>query len=329
MLSIAELKNLVKDNLPGSNPRASFLDHRGKWQSSDSSFYIPPEPPQNGSNGVPKPFNLITPDISEEKSCNLKQNIRVMQDKIRINHPEMVFYCRECGYPIKVVCKCKGWRLCELCRAREARRLRRKYLQRVASIPVDQLRLLNLTMPNVDSLDRGVISDIRLSWRRLKQRKPYRDIIRGHLYSIEAPNKGNGWNVHMHIIVWVKMKGYLIGSPQGHHHTEDEAKLSKDWQAVTGGKAKIVRIKNAYSHRGALNYLLKYLSKSPQTNGNGAEYLSALHGCRTLSIGGIWYNNDDLKPEKYLFICPKCLSLNWFSQYQVRNWEWPEFVRGP
>ena len=328
-LSISNLKKLVKHNFPESEPQAYFLDRQGRWQSSDSSFAVLPPHVLAPVQQAPKGPNLIYTDISGHDDKSRFRGLRAKFEEKFPGHPKITVLCHDCGYPMEVPCVCRTWRLCEFCLAREVRRLWSKYIQRVASVPTSRLRLVTLTKVNEDSLTPETISRIRKEFKKLTHLAVYRDKIEGYLYTIEVINTGKGWHVHIHAIVAVKLTGDLLGHRKDRRHTADEERLSFDWQEITDGRGKIVNITNASNHRGTLNYLLKYLSKIPQINGLDHEYLAALHGCRTLSVGGGWYDADDLKPEKILCFCPECFSPNWIPEFLIRKAEYPEFTRGP
>ena len=47
----------------------------------------------------------------------------------------------------------------------------------------------------------GTVDRLRKAWKKLVRRQPYRTIWRGGAYAIECVNKGQGWHVHLHVLV--------------------------------------------------------------------------------------------------------------------------------
>lgn len=245
-------------------------------------------------------------------------------------HATTYIYCKNCGHKIKVTLRCKKWRTCDFCRWREAHRLKAKYLNIINKIPKERLRLITVTTVNKQKLDKKDIQEIRRYWIKLMHLKRYSQMITGGLYSIEAVNKGKGWNIHLHAIVEVEDKTMLPGSDKSKYekHSKAEEQLSLDWKKVTNKSAFIVSILPAFSPGKGLNYILKYLSKSAETNGQSFWYLEALRNTRMLSAFGSWYSDKSYKPETFILVCPDCGHIHWINEAE-RELEWLENARSP
>ncbi|MDP2366520.1 MAG: hypothetical protein Q8M94_22425, partial [Ignavibacteria bacterium] len=211
-------------------------------------------------------------------------------------HKYLTLYCSKCGYSYEVMLRC-GDRTCPDCRYKDYYRLLRAYLPLVQQ--KNNLRFLTFTLMRYpDPLSRERILFLRKCWIKLTHLKKYQKSIKGGLYSIEAKNKGKGWNIHIHILV----EGFYL----------NQKELSEDWLHLTGDSY-IVFIEKCWSSGGALKYLLKYLSKSPEVFGYYEEYNLAFAGLRLVSSFGTWYKA--IIKQKEPFKCPNCDCVDWLSEY--------------
>jgi hypothetical protein len=179
------------------------------------------------------------------------------------------------------------------------------YLESVEAIK--RPKLLTLTLRNVPTLTRKYIRGLRKSFTKLMHRKWYKERVRGGLQTIEIVNKGNGWHVHMHVLLDAE---YL---PQ--------KKIAKDWLEITGDSF-MVDIREAGTVKEGLKYCLKYLSKAPVLSGHEEEYREAVKGLRLVQPFGSLYG--DLVMRLPSVPCPECGSVRWIV------WEFelePEFRR--
>lgn len=199
-----------------------------------------------------------------------------------------------CGSWHNVIMPC-GDRTCPECRRVEMLKARRKYLPHLKEI--HRPKLLTLTWPNQKFISRKLFIDFRKCWSKLIRRKPFSTLIKGGLFTFEVTNKGNGWHVHAHILLDA---AYI---PQ--------KSLSIAWKAITG-QAFIVDIRVAKNPKIALNYILKYISKTPELLGSKEDYNKALKGVRTIQGFGSMYR---IKYIKKPMPCKKCGSTSWVPEF--------------
>jgi hypothetical protein len=105
-----------------------------------------------------------------------------------------------------------------------------------------------LTVRNQPTLTPEHIDELRRWFTNLRKRKRYAS-WKGGFYSLEVTNEGQGWHLHIHILVEVKWI--------------DSAQLALDWDSVTNGNGRIVKVKDC---RGAdyLAEVTKYAVKGSQ-----------------------------------------------------------------
>lgn len=267
---------------------------------------------------------------------------------VTFDHDNISIYCAHCGHEKKVTLRC-GHRSCGECRYQDYKRLTYRYgdfIKHRAEAgkihkPPRKLKLLTLTLKNVPlgHLEEAV-KRIRRNFkallkrelpksrsRREKLRKQgvkegdlparilYQDKWVGGMYAIEAPNKtGRSWHVHLHAIV----EGEYIA----------QSTISEDWKSVTGGSF-MVWINRAWSPAGALDYVLKYLTKAPtlRTRNNQVEYDLALKGLRMIHPFGTWYGKvrEAIKSGEVknppAVSCPICGCTDWVSEFQLSEYD--------
>jgi hypothetical protein len=206
-------------------------------------------------------------------------------------HRCFILKCTGPGCPTRRTVKARcGRRTCPECRARDYCRLRRKYGPALNAFK--QPRLLTLTLRNTPNLTRETVKRLRNGMRQLWVRLGPR--VRGGFYAIEPINTGRGWHVHVHVVV---DSVYL---PQ--------AELVRLWQEITGDSF-IVDIRTAFSPQGALKYVLKYLTKSPDVPDHlKGVYEHVLHGVRLLHPFGSLYR---WIADRFVFACRRCSTTTW------------------
>ena len=219
-------------------------------------------------------------------------------------HEVLTLFCASCGHKHVVKLRC-GDRTCPVCREKDFWRMFKGYLESVEAIK--RPKLLTLTLRNVSTLTRVYIRGLRKSFTKLMHRKWYKERVRGGLQTIEIVNKGNGWHVHMHVLLDAD---YL---PQ--------RKIAKDWLEITGDSF-VVDIREAGTVKEGLKYCLKYLSKAPVLSGHEEEYRDAVKGLRLVQPFGSLYG--ELVMHLPSVPCPECGSVRWIV------WEFelePQFRR--
>lgn len=244
-----------------------------------------------------------------EKYCELeKQAIRLKNCGKDFN----TFMCA-CKF-IKISKKC-NYRICPVCGKIRSIKYYKKFIgiikgKRIARSIYDKgLRLLTLTIKNQEGLENG-INKLYDSFNKLKRRDYCKSKIKGGLGVIEV-KKGEDrlWNHHIHFIIDSKFLDM-----KSHKKTGKDAMLVQEWKKCTGDSG-ILNIQKITHHSGALNYVLKYLTKglNDLTNEEKALFFKATFKRRLLfTFGKKEFYGIKLIKEKHL--CPNCrCSFNYVS----------------
>lgn len=116
--------------------------------------------------------------------------------------------------------------------------------------------------------------------------------------------RGGGWiavcelgrdnnNFHVHAVVY------------GHY--EAYAGMQKEWARITGDST-VINFKRVQSPRTVANYILKYVTKPPETDSYNrlASYAWMIKGTRRIRTGGVFFNRVQLRKSKMKICCPLC-----------------------
>jgi hypothetical protein len=227
-----------------------------------------------------------------------------------------IFMCN-CGF-IKIPKKC-NYRICPVCGKIRSINFYKKFInitrkKRIARSIFDKgLRFLTLTIKNQNNLEEG-ITKLYSSFTKLKRRDYCKTKLMGGLGVIEIKRGEDGlWNHHIHFIInssFLDMKS--------HKRKGGDSKLVQEWKKCTGDSG-VLDIRRITSHEGALNYVLKYLTKGIQdlTNEEKASFFKLTFKRRLLfTFGkGEFYGIKFFK-EKHA--CPDC---GGFYKYVLPNSE--------
>lgn len=258
------------------------------------------------------------------------------------------FYCRHCGNKLEVSVTC-GDRTCPDCRKKEARRLKARYYPMVKQVPRAHLALVTLTL-RLGPSDRDLrvrVERIRRAWRKLIRLRLWRPVV-GGLYVIEckwATRYEGAWNVHIHALVEApavvpfrymaggqERTGAELHGPGGVLRPQD---LMAAWRRVTNDSYVIdiqpVRADRG-ARRGALAYLLKYLTKAGSWPSRAARvaYNVALHRTRLVHTFGRWHPMSKawrfaglIIKRVFKKVCGKCGEVNpWISEFEFLRLSW-------
>jgi hypothetical protein len=134
-----------------------------------------------------------------------------------------------------------------------------------------------VTVRNTTELTREHIMQVKKWWRLLRRRKFCRNWL-GGFYSLEITNEGRGWHIHIHALVnarWI-----------------DAPKLALEWDNVTNGMGRIVKVQDCRQQDYLLE-VLKYAVKGSQlakwSAPDVATFIRAMTGVRAFGVFGSLY----------------------------------------
>lgn len=127
------------------------------------------------------------------------------------------------------------------------------------------------------------------SGRIREDRKRYRGA--GWIAVCEVGADNN--NFHVHAVVY------------GHY--ESYARMQEDWARITGDST-VINFKRVHSPRTVANYVLKYVTKPPESESYSrmAQYAWLIKGTRRIRTGGVFFNRVQLRKSKLKICCPEC-----------------------
>jgi hypothetical protein len=193
---------------------------------------------------------------------------------------------QRCGtQPAYLVCiKCRGVRkvfnhcdrlFCPTCQPRLARKREQQVAWRVEELPRGASHLV-LTLANVPD---NVLTRDYLLWvkncfaqlRRLKLARKW-----SGFYSLQVTNNGNGFHVHLHV---------LVGCP-----FIDIPKIKEEWARITNGVGQIVKVVPGHPN---LPRLVRYVVRPSElafwTPAQVGAFARAVNNVRTFAVfGSLW-----------------------------------------
>jgi hypothetical protein len=168
-----------------------------------------------------------------------------------------------------------------------------------------------LTLKNTPDLTRGHKNELLKWFNNLRRRKFARNWL-GGFYRIEVTNEGRGWHLHLHALI--------------NAHWIDEIELSLQWQDVTNGFGRIVRVRDC-RQRSYLEEVTKYAVKGAQLAAwlpdQIATFIDAFDGAKTFGVFGDLYGKRTEFAEWFKAVrdarpgCPcGCNELHYFTEAQ-------------
>lgn len=169
-------------------------------------------------------------------------------------------------------------RWCPACRQTASIQTRRWLNEALKDITPNEWKLITFTVKHSnDDLSRQ-ISFLRKSFRRLRQRKFWREHVTGGIMVLEINYNEDKqqWHPHLHILA---RASYMA-----------QKELSNQWLQVTRNSM-IVDIRAIYKAEFAINYVCKYITKPPppavlKTPKRIDEYVTSIHGARLIQKFG-------------------------------------------
>lgn len=142
---------------------------------------------------------------------------------------------------------------------------------------MEQPKHVVLTLKNFPRINKRVVKWAKDAFSKLRRRRFAKNWV-GGFYNWEVTNEGKGWHLHVHALVeskWI-----------------DAAVLSEEWQKVTRGLGRIVKVQDA-RRVDYLKEVTKYAVKGNQLAAwKGSEiamFIDAFTGVRTFGVFGSLY----------------------------------------
>lgn len=187
---------------------------------------------------------------------------------------------------------------------------------------------VTLTMENSESPES--VRELRRAFGRFRNRRLWKESVKGGVAAIEVTNKGNGWHPHLHALVDCEWLSVHCPPP---HPRESEAdkkrkfeyarrELSATWADVLGQETAVVLATRAHGEQ-TVKEVLKYSIKGSElieVKGEIAPMLRILEMTRLITTFGSLYGKtkeldalDDSKPPA----CEECKSTGTMLPEQV------------
>ncbi len=170
-----------------------------------------------------------------------------------------------------------GSRYCPNCSYRYRRDLAERIIKRIGIVKPKVWRFLTLTIRSTDEPLGEQLDNLRTSFRRLRQTVLWlsTQLLGYAVIEITFNEMTQKWHPHLHVLT----RGIYL----------DQRKLSEQWKKCSRG-SDIVDVRMIRNGRHAVNYICKYLGKSPEFGTmtypveRAIEYLDALRN-RKMVIG--------------------------------------------
>lgn len=146
---------------------------------------------------------------------------------------------------------------------------------------------MTLTIPNSVNAYEGATTLIR-SFRRLRQRRWFKNRCKGGAWVIEVTGAPGRWHVHLHVVLESRYLPHNM--------------LSRQWSKVSPGV--IVHIK-ALPSSAIIRYVTAYVSKSEVRDSDQLQLSQELKGFRLFQPFGSWHAISLLVPP-VPYCCPDC-----------------------
>ena len=242
---------------------------------------------------------MTSSQVAKRPSFNL---LEISSHLRKLGYPEKALHLIEkCGSEsdnyIMATCGC-GTRpinlknacnksFCPNCSEKRKKRLRRRllpFLKYYKNTSTYKWRFLTISPENYSDYKEGKIH-LRKSWNKFIRRDYITERIYGGFYVMEVTNKGKGWNLHIHSIIYSK---YLDNTYRGHcnHCGQNYLRWNKDKEKfycanrkcmklyegvirlsriqqefeASSARSCMIDVSQARSHSSIINYLLKYIS---------------------------------------------------------------------
>lgn len=217
-----------------------------------------------------------------------------------------VAQCNKCHTVKKFPNRCDNF-FCPECQPRRSNDRKRavEWWARTISQP----KFVTLTVKNLPDLTQAHVAEFKKWWKNLRNRV-FTNNWRGGFYSIEVTNEGKGWHLHLHALI----DAVFI----------DQFALSENWNSVTNGMGRIVKVKDARQIdylKETTKYTVKGVMLAAWTPEQIKTFIDAFSGPRTFGVFGTLYGKRTEFAEWFKAVRdskPKCdcgcSAINYFSE---------------
>lgn len=223
-------------------------------------------------------------------------------EAIRPTHTYTTIYCQSCGHSHAIPERC-GRRFCAICSRSAATRTRRRLewiCDKMVKPKTHGWKFVTLTLVSSDDLS-AMIDHLIASFRKLRNRRIWKDAVTGGVYVLEVTHGTAGWHAHLHIIAMMR---YV---PQQW--------LSAVWKSISGSPILDIR---AVKGRSPIGYVTHYLTTFDLPDNVVLIAEGAVHNRRLWSPFGVAHDLN-LTYVPPLYPCPQCGQVAWITQRAI---EW-------
>ena len=260
-----------------------------------------------------------------------------IRSMLKCGQPNGIEMIRECSCSTDVVemsYRC-NLRTCPSCSKKRKRRIRRQFLPQLEALPRNRngnmLYFFTISPANYSDPKEGLVH-IRKSFNKFLRNKYIKERVKAGLYVTETKNKGKGWNVHIHAVIYGRRldnqirgkcrdcgqnllkydyqndKLYCANSKCNSVNVERVGlpKVLSIWEKCSNRKANIhIQMQNSASF--TLNYMLKYISANKDDFENELQVAQYIKITRKQKLF-ITFGLSKVVVTKVVRYCPKCKS---------------------
>lgn len=236
----------------------------------------PTKPPQSPSKTAQNAFwsaavihrNAIAAKLRDAGQLQLAS-------KLELCHTQtVVAVCSDCGKASRFQNRCDLF-FCPQCAARLQRE--REDQVRWWTVEIPQPKHVVLTVKNTPTISKATVKRLK-KWLGSLRRSKFCNNWLGGFYRLECTNEGNGWHLHIHLLVdarWI-----------------DQFALSEKWNKITGGNGRIVKVldcrEQSYLHE-VTKYVVKGHQMAAWQPSEILQFINAFTGVRTFGVFGSLY----------------------------------------
>lgn len=225
--------------------------------------------------------------------------------------------CLDCTGIVSTVTRCRK-RWCPCCASLLSYERQMRY-GRAASMLRWPLHI-TLTILNVTTITSETLRLLLHGFRKLRQRRLWRDTVTGGWVNLEVTNRGNGWHPHLHILADVQWLALQTREPRRCDSRDTKLRLcreaatelSDEWANIVGQETASVKSRRCAGEEAARE-VMKYAVKPGdllRCKGSASELIRALKGRRLFRPFGNQHgrriDDDDETENAAPCACSKC-----------------------